>query len=254
MISIVIPYYSNNHGLAVLLTLLQQQTMLPHTIIVLDSSPSENGKEIVDRYSVNMNIKYVKHRGTIYEAWNAGLSLQKKGSIAFLNDDVLVPLTFIEYLHKVSQAHKAYSYVPDTPSIEHREKTVIGNHFKWIQHPHLKIKNTSWLTGFCFILTRSAINTIGTFDTNVKIWFGDFDYQERILDFAKRTNTQGIIRIQGLYVYHYGTSSYKLYQRKVRKQINKDRKYFNQKYNAIPNYSDIVEKRIINETKNLSLL
>lgn len=80
------------------------------------------------------------------------------------------------------------------------------------------------------MLTSEAIEQVGPFDEGFRVWFGDDDYERRLKQAAAKANLPAIIRINTLYVYHYGGRSYHYQTKAVEKQIDKDRAYFRSKY------------------------
>jgi len=80
------------------------------------------------------------------------------------------------------------------------------------------------------MLTKEALSLVGHFDEGFKVWFGDDDYQERLKRMAKRASLPAIVRINTLYVYHYGGQSYHYQTKTVKSKIDKDRAYFTDKY------------------------
>ena len=230
MLSVVIPFYSNIDGLSVLLTLLQTQTKKPDKIIVIDNSPSKIARAITMKYSINIRIECHVLQQSIYQSWNKGIQLSKGYDIVFVNDDVLVPLDFIELVVKAMSKKEAYGYVPEGPSITHRGTIFNSNTFSWYsENKKMRLASTDWLKGYCFILPKTTIQIIGTFDTSFELWYGDFDYQERILRQAeKQSNIMGICKICNLMIYHYGSNSFSISSRED--MIGRDEKQFNNKY------------------------
>src|SRR5688572_270800 len=116
MISVVLPYFNNRDGLAVTLLLLQQQTLLPARIIILDSSKDKSGLALAKRYRLpDVTIIVEVFKGTIYQAWNKGIELAGESDCLIINDDLLFPLDFIETMTAVTRVAPASCLVPETP-------------------------------------------------------------------------------------------------------------------------------------------
>lgn len=250
MTTIIIPFFSNIDGLAVLLTLLGIQTQIANKIIVIDNSIHGLAKDLCIKYQLRTPIDYYTQKGTIYESWNFAID-NSIGDVIILNDDVLVPIHFVKEFNYFKKKNDFLCYVPEVPPIDHRE-IYIDRKFNGINQKTTSIVEAGWMPGFCFMLPRSTIYTIGIFDTNFKIWFGDFDYQERIKRTAYHKKTKSIGQIRNLYVYHYGTTSYNLLNWKVKKIISQDEKYFNEKYGIQDFSTQLIEQgKLVDNSKYL---
>lgn len=250
MISVVIPYYSNKDGLAILLSLLQAQTTSPESIIVIDNSKNNEGKDICNRYSYNVPVKIFTKVGTIYQSWNEGIKFCS-GDVLIINDDILLPLNCIEIFENTKKKCAALCYVPQTPSIEHCQKTITVKKFRWRASSKISCQKTAWMPGFCFLLPRTTIDSVGLFDIRFKIWYGDSDYQERLSQYGLSINYRAICRINSLYVYHFGATSYNLSSRLNQKIIESDRQKLNEKYHN-PNFAQSVIQKSIKANRKFS--
>lgn len=235
-LSVICPYHRNSDGLAVTLTTLQAQIVPPKAIVVIDTSRNKSGLEIARRYATRGEVPVVVEvasRAGIYEAWNRGLSITGSDQdVVIINDDLLLPLNFIDILSYSRAAVPALAYVPVTPPRNHYRPDVDVEFAWWNEVPSQPehFSQTEWLPGFCFMLTKEALNLVGQFDEGFKVWFGDDDYQERLKAMAKKANLPAIVRINTLYAYHYGGQSYHYQTKTVKAKIDKDRAYFTSKY------------------------
>jgi len=232
---VCVPYHRNRDGLAVTLATLQAQIVPPRAIIVIDTSRNKSGLEIARRYATHGQVPVIVEvapRAGIYEAWNKGLSITGPQDTVIINDDLLMPLNFIDILNYTRSLVPALAYAPVTPPREHYRDEVDVDFPWWSEVPSRPehFSQVDWLPGFCFMLTGQAIKQVGTFDEGFKVWFGDDDYQERLKQAAHEANLPAIVRINTLYVYHYGGRSYHYQTKTVRAKIDKDRAYYNSKY------------------------
>lgn len=232
-ITVILPYHSNDHGLAVSLSLLQAQLVPPKAIVVIDTSKDRSGLKIAQRYSTRTTpvIVEVAQVG-IYEAWNRGIDLAGDSDLLFLNDDLLFPLNLIDVLMVSRAAVPALAFAPVTPPREHYSP-IVDMDFAWFAEvPNSAdfFASTPWLPGFAFMLTKEAVAKVGRFDTKFKVWFGDDDYQHRLNELAQEDKTTAICLIKSLFVYHYGGSSYKYKSKPIQRQIDKDRKRYLSKW------------------------
>ena len=231
----IITYYNAKENLAVLLTLLQAQMIMPEEIIVIDTSPDKSGLEVCQRFNANSGstVKVECARVGIYEAWNRGIDLAGDSDVVIMNDDLIIPLNFIDVLGVMAQNSPAYCIVPMTPSKDHYKDKISVDFGFYAKLPDdvLDIDVVNWMPGFCFFLRKECIREVGLFDTkHFKVWFGDDDYQQRIIKAAKHNNVFPILRINTLYVYHYGGSSYEYKSKEVQRMIDRDRRAYVKKY------------------------
>lgn len=232
-ITVIIPFHSNESGLAVTLVSLQAQLVPPKAIIIIDTSPTKRGLSIAKRYTTN-NVPIVVEVAEvgIYEAWNKGLEIAGEGDVVIINDDLLLPMNFIDILQVSRRAVPGLAYVPVTPSRDHAAPNVNGE-FPWycpVPETVDDFAQTDWLPGFCFMLTKEAVREIGPFDLRFKVWYGDTDYQQRLLVKGREMKLNPIVLIKSLYAYHYGGSSYHYTDKTTVRKIGKDRRRYLSKY------------------------
>lgn len=224
--TVVIPHAGSTETLIAVLIQLQMQTVLPVHIYIIDCSTNKSGLRIAQKFCFNtVPIKVEVVQGTIYQNWNRGILFSRKehpdAGILIINDDVLLPVNAIELFQEAHINTLDYCYVPETPPRQHYSSK-IETYFQnegMIQ----SITSTNWMSGFVFYLTPSCIDSIGLFDERFVVWYGDTDYERRILQKGK------IKIIHGLYVYHYGSRSYDYQLDEVQKIIDNDRIKFYKK-------------------------
>lgn len=226
--TVVIPHSSSVETLIAVLIQLQMQTVAPVQIYIIDCSAARTGLRTATKFAFNnlpITVECVK--GTIQENWNRGIILSHddhpNASILIINDDILLPLNAIEIFQKAENQTHDLCYVPETPSRDHASYKV-ETCFSPLSG-FMGVSYAKWMPGFVYYLTARCINEVGLFDEQFKVWWGDTDYERRIL--AKGH----IVLINGLYVYHYGSRSYQYQSKEVRDKIDQDRLSFQKKYN-----------------------
>lgn len=199
MISVIIPFHKNSYGLVYTLTMLQNQTVAPDKIVIIDTSPNKTGLTIARSFNYNtVPIIVEVAQVNIYKAWNKGIELSAGYDCLIINDDLIFPLDLIEKMKEASEEEDALIFVPQTPSARH-ESQIIDRKFDNFSK-EVVYEKVWWMPGFCFMLTSDCIKEIGKFDERYEIWFGDTDYERR----AKNRITQ----LKGVFVYHFGGRSY----------------------------------------------
>jgi GT2 family glycosyltransferase len=231
MTSVVVPYSSNQHGLAVTLTGLQSQLVPPDLIVVVDTSADRSGLAIARRYRTHNVPIVVEHAQVpIYAAWNKGIALSGAGAdVIVVNDDLLLPQNFVAIMTTVRRDVPAFVIVPRTPAKGHRAPTVTAP-FAWYAGGEPRLISVDWMPGYCFMLTAECVAQVGTFDERFEVWRGDADYERRVLAAAPAGGRIPIVCIHSLYVYHYGGTSHAYASKEVKAQIARDRAAYRQKY------------------------
>lgn len=229
--TVVIPHFQSVETLIAVLIQLQSQTLPPSEIYIIDCSTDKSGLRIANKFAYNnIPITVEVKKGTIYENWNTGIELSQMthpdASILIINDDVLLPIDFIEHMIEAQELYPGLVYTPSTPPREHYENN-ITTVFSPYSEMVVESQPTRWMSGFVFLLTPKCIEEVGLFDTQFQLWYGDTDYEKRVLDKGH------ITCITSTYVYHFGGKSYD-YQLEAHKQtINKDRALFIAKHEKI---------------------
>lgn len=233
----IVTYYSADQNLTAMLILLQAQLVPPEEIILIDTSPNKTGLEVAQKFIANTGvpIKVECARVGINEAWNLGLDLAGDSDVVIMNDDLIIPINFIDVLGLVSLNTNAYCIVPNTPPNSHYQKriSVKFNFYAKLPESTGDISMPEWMPGFCFYLSKECVKAVGKFDDkHFKCWYGDTDYERRIKKQAKKDNVIPILKIDSMYVYHYGGKSYEYQSKELQRIITKDRKSYEKKYKS----------------------
>ena len=227
---VIITHYSDVLGLTATLIMLQTQLEPPEEIIVVDTSPTKTGLEVTKRYNYNIiPVKVVCERVQIYKAWNAGIEVAGNSDILIINDDLVIPIDLIKRLQFVMESSHAYCVVPQTVGREFSCPEINLEYKPFCEEMPSPI-HFDWMPGFCFALSKECIKEVGLFDTDFNIWFGDTDYEKRIIETAKEKRKPAILKERKAFVYHFGGKSQKYKSEQTLDQIAKDREYFYVKY------------------------
>lgn len=225
-ISVVIPYHKNKIGLISNLINLQNQSVLPKKIVIIDTSTDKSGYEIARTVSYHeVEIVVDVSPVQIYTAWNIGIShCDITNHILIINDDVILPIDFIAVMQYTAEKNRALVYVPETVSREHRSDIISMNLTHQSKSP-IYFEPTDWMPGFVFMLSPKAIEKVGRFnDEKYTVWFGDTDYEKRALLWGHQNHQPSLIKVKGTFVYHYGGMSYAYEEQRVLDAISEDRK------------------------------
>lgn len=232
--SVVIAFHSNVQCFVSILNNFQSQLLPPRRIIVIDTSHNKAGLDIAQRFNTGNTEIIVEcaKLSNIQEVWNRGIELAGNDDVLICNDDLILPINATDIFMIARSTVKALCYVPSTPPRTHYSDYV-SLPFSWFARVPDSLEDfslTGWMPGFCYYLTREAIEQVGLFDTNFEVWFGDEDYQTRLINYGAEHDIPGIIKLESCFVYHFGGKSYKYRSEEVQKKIEKDRDYFAEKY------------------------
>lgn len=215
-----IPYKSNQLGLSALLCMLQPQLKSTDAIYVIDNSEDRSGLKIAQMYgSSRMPIVVETGNYSIYQSWNIAIDFMldnNDDSVLLLNDDVVISQTLVTNL-KRALITPYLAIVPSTPDRRYASRRLDPN-FTWYNKMDGEVVPTDWLCGFAFCLKKEAIKQVGKFNEEFKVWFGDDEYNDRLMD--------KIGRISDEYVYHFGSSSFTYTKPEVLQVIKKDREKY----------------------------
>ncbi len=225
---VVIPYASNKIDLAVLLTQLQMQEVLPTSIYLADNSPDGSGVEIAERYQWKVPIATQRNVGNIHHSWNAGMRYAGNEDVVILNDDIMLPRDFVTIMGQYMASDEAAMYCPKNPGFPPVYKVRAG--YSWtaktdlsyyfLDHEQYQLPPS--ISGWCMGIPKKTRDEIGFFDEDLGLYFGDKDYEHRIFEAKKK-----VCFIGGMYVQHFGSSSTKKMDPKAHNQlyIDDEKKY-----------------------------
>lgn len=208
--------------------MLQNQTVKPDQIIIIDTSVDKSGLDIAQMFSYNDIPIIVEVAGVnVTKAWNKAISLAKETNhVLIINDDIIFPINLIAtFQYSIMKNPRALVHVPKSSTREHIANFITTT-FEASPSGQITFEETDWMTGFCYLLTRQCIENVGLLNEDLEIWFSDDDYQQRVIKYAKDKSKIAIIRMMGTFVYHFGGRSYKYQSKKTLDIIQKDREKF----------------------------
>lgn len=97
-VSIIICTYNRLNDLFICLNSLESQLTKPNEVVIVDDSDANNSEKIIRRYDNNFRIKYVKNKVKqgLPAARNVGAEHAQGDIICFIDDDVILPLTWLQ--------------------------------------------------------------------------------------------------------------------------------------------------------------
>ncbi|MCW1930124.1 MAG: glycosyltransferase family 2 protein [Candidatus Kerfeldbacteria bacterium] len=228
ILSFVVLDYKEEHLLRLnierLLSLRLAEHGIPFEIIIVDNRSSEDFSSKMRRLYPQAHVVYNGKNLGHPAGNNRGLALASGTYIVMINPDLVV--TQVDDLRRIVAYMDAHPdvgilgpklYNPDgtiqmscyrkysrfTPIFR---RTFLGKFFfakkdiarhLMLDDDHSQTKDVEWLLGACFVIRRSAMETVGMMDEDFFLYFGDYDWCDRMHDHGYRTvyfaETSGII-------------------------------------------------------------
>ncbi len=137
-ISIIIPVFTGHENLKYLLPAINQQTLPPREIVIVDSCSHGEVKELIDNINIEIPIHYHREDKRVFpgQARNIGVSIARHEYIAFL-DCRTIPSD--NWLHHYSQVIKER----DAGMIIGSTKILANSKFQWY------LRTATYGKGFC---------------------------------------------------------------------------------------------------------
>jgi len=233
-VSVIVPTRDRPRDLADLLLTIINQTYPPLEVIIVDDSPGDSAKQVVDSFSskfkfINCRLKYVKGSGDgLPAARNLGVKLSNGDAILFLDDDTLLGRNVIGALAtflrddpvalgvqpKILSSTREFSSglkekfenaVYKVLMLTYREENrqaVRRSGADVFAYNLTKVISAERLSGCCFCLKREVFKSL-KFDENLKRWgfMEDLDFSYRVY----KKNPQALYLIPYAKVIHKGS-------------------------------------------------
>lgn len=196
-VDIIIPTWNRHDLLYQAIDSLEQNTTTPHNVIIIDngSEPAVwhtlEGKGPLSIYRNDTNLGFIK-------ATNQGLKISKASHVVLLNNDVLIPKMEPDWLE---QMIRCFDEDANVGAVGPTSNFVLGlqnQEFDPLMSSH--IHDTNLLIGFCMMLSRKAVDSVGLLDERFGLGGNDD------LDYSIRMRSSGFkMRIcRDVKIFHYG--------------------------------------------------
>jgi GT2 family glycosyltransferase len=224
-LSIIILTYNNLLYTRKTLASIKKYTKLPYEVIIVDNASTDSTVEYLKNNS-NLIIIFNEKNLGFPAGCNQGISIAKGKYILILNNDVIVTENWVANMihyfknpqvgivvpitNKISGDQKDYNCPQYKMTIKQVEKDgddIIQGYAidNFIKRKGLFVY-TNIVTGFCMLITRKVIETIGGFDERFGIGnFEDCDYSIRAVLASYK-----IVIAKDIFIYHFGSQSFSL--------------------------------------------
>jgi glycosyltransferase involved in cell wall biosynthesis len=208
----VIPTYNRPDELLNLVKQLHDQNV--DDILVI----SNDGKGLAPGITASCHTFYDHDQSPhIYAMWNFGLAYWfRKGAVAILNDDVVLPDNFVARMWQEMDEHNPTIVFPN----QHGHQ----NHVRRFAPGPTNL--TERISGYAFVV--NADHGI-TCDERFKWWYGDDD-----LDWRARSDYNGTLQVQDVTVQHLYPNQSTVSSLKRQDQAGRDRETFVKKWGKAP--------------------
>ncbi|WDV45730.1 glycosyltransferase family 2 protein [Clostridiaceae bacterium M8S5] len=233
-VSIVIPVYNQIEYTKMCLKSIKRHTDVDYEIIVINNGSIDDTEEYLQRQQNIISIHNKTNLG-YPKAINQGIAIARGDYIILLNNDCIVTKEWVKRLIKASNIPRV---------------GIVGVMSNYAQHPQLimlldyDIENIDKITkqiqkkydnryfyvtrilGFCMLIKKEVIKKIGGFDDTFGMGFFEDD------DFSLRAILSGYKNIiaRDVFVYHYGSATFKKENIRRDKLLNENWKVFKRKW------------------------
>ena len=162
-VSVIIPVYTGHQNLKNLLQAINQQTLLPCEIVIVDSCSHTEVKELIDDIHLEIPIYYHRENKRAFpgKARNIGVSIAKCEYIAFLDCRTIPSDNWLRHYSQVIKENEVGMVIGST-------KASVKNKFQWY------LRSASYGTG-CFnslpgtLMEKQLFESAGEFIENFRM-------------------------------------------------------------------------------------
>lgn len=179
MLTLVVPVYNHLDLTDQFLSSIQQNTIIPDQVILIDDNSVEDIKNLVKKYS-NLPIRYIRHdrnQGVNY-AWNEGLSLAETKYVSIFNNDLILNKIFFSSILRAFESNSNYGIVcgervRDLANLKVADKSLIEEEPLDLQPIAVKKNGEVSNDGYAFTLRRDFAVRLDPIPANLKFFYGD---------------------------------------------------------------------------------
>ena len=195
MISVVIPVLNQLFLTNKLLDYISNNTVKPVEIFLIDNNSTEDIQIVVSSHP-DLNIIYMKQKRNIgvNAAWNIGIQLAKGNFLSILNNDIIIPKFFFEYIEELMTRRLEVGIcVPNT--IDDKMFVLTTENYSYVKTVPLGKRE-----GWAFTIRTSIARNFYPIPIDLKLFFGD-DYLFEKTRELKNT----VVKMITNPIYHYGS-------------------------------------------------
>jgi len=259
VVSIIVPVYNQLEYTKLCVESIQRYTSFPYELIFVDNGSTDG----TDKYLKTIPKAKIITNSTNYgfaKACNQGIRIASGDYILLLNNDVVVTEGWLRrmvrcaesdskiglvgpvsnYVGSSNQLDQAAKYSTLEEMGQYAEQIAEKNKGHWVEMP-----DSDRLVGFCLLIKREVIDTIGLLDERFVLGFFEDD------DYCMRAREAGykLMIAKDVFIHHFGSRTFKGNNIDVRAVGIHNRKLFNNKWKV---KQLLKERRDLEESSDLN--
>jgi len=229
LVSIVVPVRFRADLTQVCLDSVIKYTKVPYELILVQEGEDEEITRLLKSYTDN----FVQNREPkgFAGAMNSGLALAKGKYICFLNSDTVVTPNWLSSIVDLFSKDKRIGLITPTYTEMPRWQRIS----KEPEKDFIYIDNATTLKGVCFVIRKSVLDEIGSWDESFGIGGGD----DNDLAIRVKKASYELAVARKSYIYHYGSASFK---ELFNEDVNYARKFADGQHNKFMKKHNLKEK------------
>lgn len=172
-----------------------------YEIVIVDNGSSDETLKLEREY------EFARNPGqSLYESWNLGIAASKSDWVLCTNNDVFFCTPdWWRWMQLALEGELDWAY-PDMVETQAVVPDMYSRIRRALDLKELEVRpERGTLAGCCFALHRSLLEEVGPFDPQFEVWYGEKDYEIRLLQAGKRYG-----RVANAVTRHFGASTIQL--------------------------------------------
>lgn len=234
-VSIIIPAWNQIYYTRQCIESILKHTVLPYELILVDNGSTDGTGRYFPKVRGAKVIRNPKNLGFV-RAINQGIARAAGNYLLFLNNDTIVTPRWLELLlnclessdeHGAVGPRSNFAAVTGFKGMKFSSLDEIQNFARNFNKPDPeKWFSVEWLPGFCLLVRRKVLNSVGLLDENFLLGLcEDVDFGRRISKAGYRNICAG-----DTFVYHHGSRTFTGQSVEMEKLLVKNTAYLQQKW------------------------
>ena len=224
-VDIIIPALNQIDYTKKCIVYLKANTTVDFGLIFIDNASTDGTSEFVENFCKMNDIKLTliknEENNGVAKSWNQGIRASKADYIAIINNDIVPAPNWLSSMIKVMEEDEnIWATCPVFTA-----NTPLSDDFPNNVKLKDEVSEVKKFVGFCFVLSRKAIEGVGLFDEQFEIgWYEDTDIHLRLCAVIHPP-----MIVHNSYIHHFGSKTINEYKG-FSKHAEENRKKFIRKY------------------------